>query len=154
MNDLDKYKTYEYCTGDPFADGMCDVYDLDKALKAIKVRNMDNQDCIRYLESENKKLKEEKYKDKELLAMKTKLSIMQADYYRGFPISEKEQKNIKEWMDKHDKEVHGCHSAKNKLRRGGCIGGTYTYEFIPTSIGTIGTVKCSCGAEFTFQDMV
>lgn len=28
------------------------------------------------------------------------------------------------------------------------------HAFVPTSIGTIGTVKCSCGAEFTFQDLV
>ena len=36
---------------------------------------------------------------------------------------------------------------------GGAIGGTFTYEFIPTSIGTIGTIKCTCGDSFTFEDL-
>lgn len=119
------------------------------------------QERIDILEGQNKRLikeigrlKSEHYKDEELSTMETQLESMKKDYYRGFPISEEEQKSIREWMKKHDEEVHGCNSLKDKLRRGGCIGGTYTYEFIPTSIGTIGTVKCSCGAEFTFQDMV
>ena len=153
MKDMDKYKTYEYSTNDPVSGSWCRVYELDEALRAIKVRNMHDQDRIRRLESENKKLKEENYKDEELATMKSQLEAMQKDYYRGFPISEEEQKSIREWMDKHDEEVHNCRTLKDKLRRGGCVGGTYKYEFVPTSIGTVGTVKCSCGAEFTFQEI-
>ena len=153
MKDMDKYKTYEYSTNDPETGSWCRVYELDEALRAIKVRNMHDQDRIRRLESENKKLKEENYKDEELATMKSQLEKMQKDYYRGFPISEEEQKSIREWMDKHDEEVHNCRTLKDKLRRGGCIGGTYKYEFVPTSIGTVGIVKCSCGAEFAFQEI-
>lgn len=150
----DKYKTYEYSTGDPISGEWCTVYELDKALKAIKLRHMHDMDSIERLKEENKRLKEEKYKDNELLLMKTKLEKMEQDYYRGFPISEEEQKSIIEWMNRHDEEAHGCHSTQDKLKRGGSIGGIYKYEFIPTSIGTIGTIKCSCGASFTFQDMI
>lgn len=150
---MDKYKTYEYSTNDPETGSWCTVYELDEALRAIKVRNMHDQDRIRRLESENKKLKEENYKDEELTAMRVQLEAMRKDYYRGFPISEEEQKNIRNWMDKHDEEVHNCHTLEDKIKRGGCIGGTYKYEFVPTSIGTVGTVKCSCGAEFTFQEI-
>ena len=155
MKDMEQYKTYEYSTVDPFSDkfDLCHVYKLDEALKAIKVRNMHDQDRIRYLEEENKKLKEKNYKDEELSTMKMKLDRMQKDYYRGFPISEEEQDRIEEWMNKHDKEVHNAHTLNEKLRLDGCCGGRYSYHFVPTSIGTIGTVKCSCGAEFTFQDM-
>lgn len=106
------------------------------------------------LSEENSRLKNENYKDEELFKMKTQLEKMQQDYYRGFPISEEEQKSIREWMDKHDEEVHHARTLGDKLKLGGCCGGRYTYEFTPTSIGTIGTVKCSCGAKFTFQDMV
>lgn len=108
---------------------------------------------IEYLEKQNQKLRDEKYKDNELLRMEAELKAMKEDYYRGFPISEEEQKSIREWMDKHDEEVHHARTLGDKLKLGGCCGGRYTYKFIPTSIGTIGTVKCSCGAEFTFQDM-
>lgn len=149
----DKYKTYEYSTRDPVSDERCTVYELDKALRAIKVRNMNDIDRIRRLENENKKLKAERYKDEELSVMKTQLEEMKKAYYRGFPVSEEEQKQIVEWMNKHNKEVHNCCTLEDKVRRGGCIGETYTYEFTPTSIGTIGTVKCSCGAEFVFQDI-
>ena len=150
---MDKYKTYEYSTNDPETGSWCRVYELDEALRAIKVRNMHDQDRIRRLESENKKLKEENYKDEELTAMRVQLEAMRKDYYRGFLISEEEQKNIRNWMDKHDEEVHNCHTLEDKIKRDGCIGGTYKYEFVPTSIGTVGTVKCSCGAEFTFQEI-
>lgn len=106
------------------------------------------------LSEENSRLKNENYKDEELSKMKTQLEKMQQDYYRGFPISEEEQKSIREWVDKHDKEVHHARTLGDKLKLGGCCGGGYSYHFVPTSIGTIGTVKCSCGAEFTFQDLV
>lgn len=153
MMDTNKYKTYEYSTGDPETGSWCTVYELDKALRAIKVRNMNDIDRIRRLEEENKKLKEENYKDEEMAAMKARLDKMQEDYYRGFPISEEEKKRIEEWKDRHEEEVHNCHSLNDKLQRGGCIGGTYKYEFVPTGIGTVGTIRCSCGAEFKFQDI-
>lgn len=127
--------------------------DVKDAFKTIQER-------IDILEGQNKRLireigrlKDKHYKDKELSTMKSQLEAMQKDYYRGFPISENEQKSIQDWMDKHNEELHNCQSLDDKIRRDGCIGGTYTYEFIPTSIGTIGTVKCSCGAEFTFQNI-
>ena len=107
----------------------------------------------RRLNEENCRLKNENYKNEELSGMRRQLEKMQKDYYRGFPISQEEQKSIREWMDKHDEEVHNAHTLSEKLRLGGCCGGRYSYHFIPTSIGTVGTVKCSCGAEFTFQEM-
>lgn len=106
------------------------------------------------LAKENERLKNEHYKDDELSEMKDKLDKMQRAYYRGFPISDEEKKKIGEWKDRHDEEVHNAHSLIDKVKLGGCCGGRYTYEFIPTDIGTIGTIKCNCGAEFTFQNIV
>lgn len=120
--------------------------DIKKALHSKDIRNQ-------YLEEQNKKLHDEFYKDHELQRMKNDLEEMKEDYLRGFPISKKEQNKIDEWIERHEKEAHNCYTFENKLRRGGCIGGTYTYHFIPTSIGTIGIVKCNCGAEFTFQNI-
>ena len=31
---------------------------------------------------------------------------------------------------------------------------SYKYTFIPTGIGTIGEIQCSCGETFTFQDLI
>lgn len=108
---------------------------------------------IQYLEEENKKLKDEHYKNSEMQRMATELKETKEDLYRGFPISEKEDKRIKEWQDKHDAEVHGLKTLKERVHAGGCCGGRYTYCFVPTSIGVIGTVECNCGAKFTFQDL-
>ena len=57
-------------------------------------KTVDKERRIEYLEEENKKLKDEHYKDSEMQKMKTELKIAKEDLYRGFPISEKEQKKI------------------------------------------------------------
>jgi serine/threonine protein kinase len=75
---------------------------------------------------------------------------MREDYYRGFPISKEEKEKINAWINKHEEEKHP--RPKNSFPRGGAIGGCYTYRFVPTSIGVFGTIKCSCGEEFTFQE--
>nr|UVY61648.1 MAG: hypothetical protein [Bacteriophage sp.] len=108
---------------------------------------------IKYLEEENKKLKDEHYKDSEMQRMKTELEKAKDDLHRGFPISKEEEEKIKEWQLKHDAEKHGLKTMEQRLRAGGCCGGRYTYQFVPTSIGTIGEVICSCGEKFTFQDL-
>lgn len=129
------------------------MHDVTQTLDAIK-REFDSQNAhIIYLQNQNKKLKEEHYKDTELQKMKEELEKVRADMYRGFPISAEEEKRIKEWQDKHDAEVHGLKTLKERVRAGGCIGGRYSYEFVSTSIGVIGIVKCNCGAKFTFQDL-
>ena len=127
------------------------VPDLNDCLKAIKCRNDDNEKRIKYLEEENKRLKDEAYKDIELNNMKEQLDNMKKDYWRGFPISEQEQEAIEKWKKKHDEEVHGFTTVKLRLKAGGCCGGRYTYRFVPTSIGISGKIICSCGAEFEFQ---
>ena len=127
---------------------------IDTFVEDIKHELQGKDIRIKYLEKQNQELHDENYKDNELLRMEAELKAVKEDYYRGFPISEEEQKSIREWMDKHDEEVHHARTLGDKLKLGGCCGGRYTYKFTPTSIGTIGTVKCSCGAEFTFQDMV
>lgn len=41
----------------------------------------------------------------------------------------------------------------NDLHDAGAIGGSFTYSFIPTSIGTIGTVEHSSGKTLCFRDL-
>lgn len=51
-----------------------------------------NEETIKYLREENKRIKDEKYKDSELTSMKRELEGVKGDLYRGFPISIKEKK--------------------------------------------------------------
>ena len=131
-----------------------DIFDhIDTFAEDIKDELKRKDMTLKYLELQNRELYDEHYKDNELKQMLDEVNKMKDDYYRGFPISEEEDKNIKEWIDNHERDVHGCYTLEDKINRGGCCGGTYTYEFVPTSIGTVGTVKCSCGAKFTFQEI-
>lgn len=97
-----------------------------------------------WLEKENERLKSETYKDEELSKMKKEYESMKDDYYRGFGISETENKKINEWI----KEV-----LKDGLNAG-AIGGRFTYHFTPTGIGTIGVIEDTMtGKKFTFKNL-
>lgn len=127
--------------------------EIDEFLKGIK-NTLDSKDCrIEYLQEENERLKSEQYKDEELSKMREYVEKVDKDMNRGFPISEREEQRIKEWKLKHEVEDHGLDTPDKRLKAQGCCGGAYTYSFIPTSIGTIGVVKCSCGKEFEFQKL-
>lgn len=98
-----------------------------------------------YLKKEIEKVKSEKYTDEELSRLKSEYDKMKSDYYRGFPISEEEDKNIKEWIKNQQKKNPGI---------GGAAGGRFTYKFTPTGLGTSGTIIDSfTGDEFTFQEL-
>lgn len=127
--------------------------DINKALETIKkeVEKKDNE--IERLREENRRLKEEYNKDEEIQKMQERLDEMQKDYWRGFPITEAEEKAIEEWKKKHDEEVHGYTTDKMRMKAEGCCGGRYSYKFVPTSLGVSGVIRCHCGAEFEFQEI-
>jgi len=121
--------------------------DIKETLQQVydHYRNVCNQND--YLRKEIEKVKSEKYTDRELAKMKEEYERMKKEYYLGFPISEKEDKKIREWINK---QTEG---QDFKTATGGAIGGRFHYEFIPTSIGTIGTVIDGLtGEKITFQE--
>lgn len=100
--------------------------------------------------SENARLKQnlqeitdEAWKDAELTTMREQLEAARADLRRGFEITERQTQRIQEWKDKHYAEQHGATTLDAKLKMGGAAGGSFSYEFLPTGIGTFGT--CVCG---------
>lgn len=69
---------------------------------------------------------------------------------KQFNISEEEWQKIKEWDETHEciyKPKYG-----NK-KYSGAIGGHLSITFLPTSIGTIVTVKCGCKKELNVRDI-
>ena len=111
---------------------------IDEYLDAIKqnlLRSAANNEMLR---TELNTIKKEAYASEEMQKMKARLEEMQADYYRGFPISEEESNAISEWKKKHDITEH-----KNLKDYHGCSGGGYEYSFYPTAIGTSGVCICS-----------
>lgn len=124
---------------------ICIIQDIKKTLQQVydHYRIVCNRND--YLMKEIEKVKSEKYADEELSRLKSAYDKMKSDYYRGFPISEEEGKNIKEWIKNQQKKNPGI---------GGAAGGRFTYKFIPTGLGTSGTIIDSfTGDEFTFQEL-
>ena len=125
--------------------------DINKAFDELK-NNINNRIDIyeqrnRHLKEENEALKSEHYKDNRIKMLQQENNEMREALHRGFPISKSEWEAIRSWQDEHIKAKHGGNYYC------GTIGGRWTYEFTPTSIGVIGTCKCDCGDEFTFQDI-
>lgn len=132
--------------------------ELYNMLDAIKETLEAREDTEKYLREELQKARDEAYASDEMQQMKAELKEAKADLYRGFGISEEESKAIAEWQRKHDAEVHGLDTDMKRLHAGGAIGGGYSYEFTPTSIGVVAICKCHrCKGkkigEFEFQSL-
>lgn len=93
------------------------------------------------------KLEDSTYADTRLAEMRDEVERSRKARARGFSISDAEWDDIHAWQKSHIDEAHGGDEYA------GAIGGRWTYSFIPTSIGVIGTVVCACGAEHTFQEL-
>lgn len=127
-----------------------EVPPLDDLCKILKYKFKRQNKIIEDLKKENQELKEKAWENKKLQEMEKELKTMREEYLLGFPISKEDYEKAQNWITQHEKEKH--YANHNGYPRGGCIGGAYTWEFIPTSIGTFGTVKCSCGDNFKFQE--
>lgn len=126
--------------------------DIMKAMRATKVEDafMPLVNYVKDLEEDNEKYRKqllEYSKDAELVKKDEEIKSLRNELANGFGITDEEWEAIHKWQDEHIKEVHNGNSYS------GAIGGRWTFEFIPTSLGDIGTVKCSCGAEYTFREL-
>ncbi len=128
------------------------VYELEDCIKAIRVRNKDNEDLIQSLEAKVKRLESEHYKDEEIQKMKSELEQMRKEMYAGFPITGDQQEAINAWRRMHEETVHGLIDENKRMKANGVSGGRYAYLFTPTSIGTFCSIRCVCGEEFVFSE--
>ena len=116
---------------------------INDAFKQIKEQIDDLLEENKALRKENKELKSAHYKDKEIKKMKASVDECDKALKRGFPIWDEWQKKIDKWKDEHDKE-HITPTPRKYTHH-------YSYIFTPSPVGTIGTIRCSCGEEFCFQ---
>ena len=115
---------------------------LDKCLDEIRDTVEGVFAFAERVQQENEELKDLHWENQEIQNLQKKLETEKAKYNYGFPISEYGNKKIMEWQDQHWTNQHNAPDLKTRLRKQGAIGGSFTYEFIPTSIGTIGTIVC------------
>ena len=114
---------------------------LIDAFTNIGIALYDNKGKIKSL---NQILKEVSQKWEELITLENKRKG--ANDTRSFAIEPKDVERIDEWKARHEAEKH------NGSNYAGAIGGRYTYEFTPTSIGIFGRVRCTCGDHFDYDD--
>lgn len=123
-------------------------------LERIEKINEEKDELIGKLKLENERLKSDVYKDSVVKDLEKENKKLKQDLLRGFPITEEQQKMIRDWQLKHEAEIHGRKTLEERLRSGGAIGGKYHFEFITTSIGICGEIVCDeCGQRFEFQEL-
>ena len=123
-------------------------------LERIEKINEEKDDLIEKLKFENERLKSGVYENSVVKELEEENKRLRQDNLRGFPITEEQQKMIREWQLKHEAEIHGRKTLEERLRAGGAIGGRYHFEFITTSIGVCGEIVCNeCGQKFEFQEL-
>lgn len=107
------------------------------------------------LQTENEILKDEHYENEEIQKLTDQIAELRSSLGSAFRVDKTDWVRIREWQDAHMIEKHGLDTSAKRLEAGGAIGGMWTYEFVPTSIGTIGTCICGkCKEKFTFQDLM
>lgn len=94
------------------------------------------------------KLNDQYANDKEIVRLQEIIDEQDSELRYGFGITKEENEIITEWIKKHNLKEHGSETVYY-----GAIGGGMTYIFIPTSVGTVCKVRCSCGEEFCFRDL-
>ena len=124
-----------------YLDGQFHTYQgLDKCLDEIRDLVGDVFCHAEKIEKENADLKDLHWENAMLKRMKADRDLMEADYNRGFPITESEKEAIEKWIKNHCDTQHKDY---NKLSKMALTGGNFYYKFIPTSLGTFGVICCS-----------
>jgi hypothetical protein len=72
-----------------------------------------------------------------------------SDWQPAFSLSRQQREQTSEWMNRHEIEKH---RPDGSVRYTGAIGGAYTWQFTPTTLGTVTKVVCSCGEVLDVSD--
>lgn len=136
----------------PNGDGVTRVPPYEKILEEARLRFEAYESTIDRLSKKVRELEDEAYADGKMAEMKAEVEASRRAMARGFSITDEEHEVIREWQKEHQLEAHGV-DIESDCGYGGAIGGTWTYIFLPTSIGVIGEVQCSCGEKLTFREL-
>ena len=130
-----------YCA---YRDGkFVEVPKIDELCLALKDKFMRQEEKIKYLSEENRKLKKGVWEKEESSRLESEYERMKHEYYNfGFPITEEEKEKIDEWAKTHECKTRGTRAE-----------GYRKFIFSPTELGVVGEVKCSCGQTFTFREL-
>ena len=69
-----------------------------------------------------------------------------------FALESAQVSKLSDWLIEHDKSCKFYDDGTTPVSPTGAIGGRLTYEFTPTSLGTVSVVKCACGESINLTD--
>lgn len=69
-----------------------------------------------------------------------------------FELSEKDLNKINTWLGEHECSARTSNYGIENERYAGAIGGSTTYCFTPTGLGTMVSAKCVCNKVFDITD--
>lgn len=118
-----------------------DQYTFDELLEMLKNKYERLELHKERVEKENEQHRNEIYEKEYVSKLREENKRLKEDYHRGFPISKEEKEAINNWANEHYKTC--------PYKRAGY----YSYHFHPTPLGVSGSVECSCGAKFEFQEI-
>lgn len=129
-----------------------EIVDIDTICDSLRELVGSAEQRAQTAQEELKKLKDEKWKEKEIQILLDQLNKAKEDSYRGFPISKKEDEAIQNWKNQHYTNQHNADTVTKRIQLQGVSGGLFTYIFLPTSIGTSGVCRCnSCYRKALFD---
>lgn len=112
---------------------------IDHELKMLDCKFSHLLEEIQRLEAENKKLKDEHYKDETLAAAQERIDEL--EHYCPIVLNEQEHEIVKKFFKNH------CHCC-DAYRRSGQV----RYIYTSTSIVDVIEIECSCGATEFIKD--
>lgn len=116
-----------------------EVRDIDEVCDNLKELFASQKRTNDILKTQNEKLLNEQYKDKELQRLKQENEKLKDRLTYSFEVTKKEWEAIHKWQEEHCSKNHGSN---------------WSYEFLPTGIGTVGYCKCnSCGEKYEFAGL-
>ena len=111
---------------------------VKKALEDIEKQYQKQEKKLERAEAALKEFKSQVYKDEQMRNMKETLDIMSKDYYRGFPISKEQKKEIDEWIKEHENKYHGGYPCYHGINNSG-----YSYRFQIKITGIEANIICN-----------
>lgn len=122
--------------------------DFQECLRGLSFNYDRLYEQAQFFNNELLRMRDEKWRDEELQKLQAENDRLQEQLRHCFRISADELEVINNWIEDHSSNVHHC------TGQGGVCGGMFSYIFTPTSVGTVGTIKCTlCGEIFTFSDV-
>ena len=126
-------------------DKVLNIPSNEEFLKTLRRKLDDYAKEVEYYKKKYNESLEETFTNTKIQECKEQLEEAKQMLSYGFGIDKETHEKIMNWHKSHSKNT-------GAMRKNSALH-SLTYEFIPTELGVVGTVKCSCGKTYKFSDL-